>query len=727
MALVEPRAPLAEPTAPLAEPRAPLAEARAPLPEPRAPLPEPRAPLAEPRAPLAEPRAPLAEARAPLAEGRAPLARPAPLSRLFLLQAHRDPQPLPWLDRIGQRAVAWLRGAVQRPVPRLHRRALRVLAAAQPLFALDEAALRAELAGRALRLHAAPLAETLEQCLAGGIAAVRLVTGLTPHPEQVMGALLLSEGGIAEMATGEGKTLTIAIAAAVAAWQGRPVHVVTANDYLARRDAELFTAFYALCGLSVAAVTGETPLASRTAAHAHDVVYTTAQDLLGDFLRDRLALGRQPSPVALALLALQGAADGAQPVMRGLHQVIVDEADSVLIDEAVTPLIISSPRPDASLQAAALDAVRLAAQLREGADFTLKPALRHVELTAVGKDRLASLTGSLSAFWRSPDRARELVGQALHAKYLMLRDQHYVVRDGKLVLVDELTGRLAEQRTLSLGLQQVLEATAGLALTPPAEVSARLSFQRFFRLFPRLSGTTGTAQEARPELAAVYRQRSVAIPTHRPVRRTRLPLRRVPSEAAKLDAIVAEALAVAAAGRAVLVGIRSVRSGEALLARFAAADPARAAGIRLLHAVNHAQESAIVAEAGREGGITVASNMAGRGTDIALAPVVRQQGGLHVIIGEPNDYRRIDRQLIGRCARQGDPGSYRLYLCPQDDVVRRFLPAPLGAAWRRLPAGLAQRLAPALLVQAQRRAEGLSYTQRKRILEQDLHLDRTGF
>ncbi len=658
-----------------------------------------------------------------------PLTAPAPLTRLFLLEAHRDPRPLPWLDRTGHRALARLRTTVQRPVPRLRRRALAVLAAAEPLFALTEPALRHELATLALRMRQAPalLPVVLEPCLAGSIAAVRLVTGLTPHPEQVMGALVLSEGGIAEMATGEGKTLTIAIAAAVAAWRGRPCHVVTANDYLARRDAELFTAFYALCGLSVAAVTGETPLPSRGAAHAHDVLYTTAQDLLGDFLRDRLALGRQPSPVALALHAMHGAPAGAQPVMRGLHQVIVDEADSVLIDEAVTPLIISSPRPDPSLQAAALDAVRLAAQLREGEDFTLKPALRHVELTATGKDRLATLTGSLSAFWRSPDRARELVGQALHAKYLMLRDQHYVVREGKLVLVDELTGRLAEQRTLSLGLQQVLEATAGLELTPPAEVSARLSFQRFFRLFPQLSGTTGTAQEARPELASVYRQGSVAIPTHRPVQRARLPLRLLPSEDAKFDAIVADTLAIAASGRAVLVGIRSVRSGEALLARFAAHDPTRAAGIRLLHAVNHAQESAIVAEAGREGAITVASNMAGRGTDIALAPAVRDAGGLHVTIGEPNDYRRIDRQLIGRCARQGDPGSFRLYLCPEDDVIHRFLPRPVLLAWRLLSPTLMERLAPRLLALAQRRAEGLSYTQRKRILEQDLHLDRTGF
>jgi preprotein translocase subunit SecA len=659
---------------------------------------------------------------------------PAPLSRLFLLEGHRAADPLPWLDRAGHRVLSVARDLLRRPVPALRRRAMRVLAAAEPLLALEEAALREEMVARAAIARAAPeaTAALVDRCLPGSIAAVHRITGLRPHPEQVMGALLLAQGGgIAEMATGEGKTLTIAIATAVAAWRGRPCHVVTANDYLAKRDAELFTAFYALCGLSVSAVIGETPLGSRAAAYSHDVVYTTAKELLGDFLRDSLALGRQPSPVGLALGALGGTGEGGlQAVMRGLFQVIVDEADSVLIDEAVTPLIISSPRPDGSLDAAAKDAVRLAAQLEKHRDFTLTPALRHVELTAAGKDRLAALTGSLSAFWQSPQRAQELVVQALYARHLLVRDQHYVVREGKIVLVDELTGRLADQRTLSVGLQQVLDATEGLEVSAPTEVSARLSFQRFFRLFPHLGGTTGTAREARPELASVYRLRIVGIPTHRKVRRRHAPLRLLPSEAAKFDAVAAEALRLAREGRAVLVGIRTVRAGEALLRRFRALDAEAAREIQLLHAVNHANESAIVAEAGRPGAITIATNMAGRGTDIALDPAVKQAGGLHVIIGEPNDYRRIDRQLVGRCARQGDPGSVQMFVSFEDDVVRRFLPPALLTGWRRLHAAspaLARQAAPALLGLAQRRAERLSASQRARILKQDLQHDKAGF
>ena len=552
-----------------------------------------------------------------------------------------------------------------------------------------------------------------------------------------MGALALLDCNIAEMATGEGKTLTTALAAVTAAWNGRPCHVVTANDYLAKRDAELFTALYAYCGLSVAHIGGDTPPGGRAAAYNHDVVYTTAKELLGDFLRDRLALGAQPSRVELALRALGGGrprgggqSGGGQVVMRGLHQVIVDEADSVLIDEAVTPLIISTPRPDGSLDDAARDAVRLARELVAETHYTLNRSLRHVELTPAGKEHLAALTGGFSAFWQSPDRAQELVVHALYALHLLVRDQHYVVKDDKIVLVDELTGRLADQRTLPVGLQQVLDAAEGLDISPPTEVSARLSFQRFFRLFPRVGGTTGTAREARDELTGVYRLRTVPIPTHRPVRRAHLPILVFRTEEEKLDAIARDALAMADSGRAVLVGMRSVRSSEALLRRFDALDPARAPDIRLLHAVNHAQESAIVAKAGQAGAITVATNMAGRGTDIALDPAVKERGGLHVIIGEPNDFRRIDRQLVGRCSRQGDPGSVRCYVGLEDDVVRRFLPRSMDGLWRRLhrlTPRLSRRVAPALLRSAQVRAERFSHRQRQTILEQDIQLDKAGF
>ncbi|MBF0143384.1 MAG: hypothetical protein HQL59_07995 [Magnetococcales bacterium] len=662
-----------------------------------------------------------------------------PSERLFVLAAHREREPLIWLDRMGYRVGALWRRWWHRPVALLRLRSILILEAAEALYSAGEEFLREEM-GRQVAVSRGAVdpgaPAILDASLKVAVVAVRRVTGLIPHEEQVMGALALLENYIAEMATGEGKTLTAALAVVTAAWRGWPCQVVTANDYLARRDAELFARLFAYCGLSVTHIDGETPMEGRQAAYRHDVVYTTAKELLGDYLRDKLALGKSPSRTGLALRELGGVpfaaatGGGGQVVMRGLQQVIVDEADSVLIDEAVTPLIISTPRPDGSMEAAARDAVALARSLEEKRHYRLNRALRHVELTNEGKRYLAGLTTTFSAFWQSPSRVAEVVEQALYAMHLMVRDQHYVIRDDKIVLVDELTGRLADQRTLSVGMQQVLEASEGVPISPPTEVSARLSFQRFFRLFPRMGGMTGTAAEARAELLGVYRLSTLSIPTHRPVARRILPIRFFPDEATKCRAIVEDALTIAGEGRAVLIGMRSVLSSETLFRHFTAMAPARAAGIPLLHAVNHRQESAIVARAGAVGAITIATNMAGRGTDIALDPVVRERGGLHVIIGEPNDFGRIDRQLLGRSARQGDPGSVRSYLSLEDEVVRRFLPALLLRSWRRLQTvwpRQAARLATPLLKLAQSRAEGFSFRQRQNILEQDTQLDRSGF
>lgn len=654
-----------------------------------------------------------------------------PSDRLRVFQSHKE-VPMPaWLDRGGARLTAFLQRR-SNPLLPLRRRAMLILEQADGLMALDEASLRPHLdqasAGR--RLGPDDVI-ALDQAMVAAVAAVKMVTNLRPHPEQIMGALALLDGNIAEMATGEGKTLTAAMAALVAAWCGRPCHVVTANEYLAKRDAELFAKLFAFCGLSVTHIDGQTPHPSRGAAHGHDVVYTTAKELLGDFLRDALAMGGAPSSGAYILDKLRGRAGATAGVaMRGMYQVIVDEADSVLIDEAVTPLIISAQRPDGALEAAALDAVALARQLKKDEHYKVNRALRHVELTSAGKEFLTGLTHCFSAFWQSPDRARELVEQALYAMHLLVRDQHYVVREEKVVLVDELTGRLADQRTLSLGMQQVLEASQDLPVSPANEVSARRSFQRFFRLFPRMGGMTGTAREAKAELLDVYRLPTLAIPTHKPVQRLMAPMRVFPNETEKFDAIIAALLEQLDQGRAVLVGLRSVRSSEALYAHLAQTQPELAARTRLLHAVNHDLESAIVAEAGRAGALTIATNMAGRGTDIGLDPGVKAAGGLHVIIGEPNDLARIDRQLVGRCARQGDPGSVQCFASLEDEVFRRFLPAFVQRFWRRLleqQPRRAQTLAPWLLRLAQKKAESVSFKQRQSILDQDLQLDKIGF
>jgi preprotein translocase subunit SecA len=659
-----------------------------------------------------------------------------PARRLATMASqHTAPEPA-WLDRAG-RALAARLHAWRRPTAALQLRARNVRRQAEPLRALDEAALRDCLAqhARDCRLQGRPgsrtAAATREAALAAASVAVERAFGFVPHVVQLMGALALLEGRMVEMATGEGKTVTVAMAAVVAAWRGLPCHVVTANEYLAQRDAELGARLFALCHLSVASVDTALAPPARATAYGHDVVYTTAQNLLADHLRDRLALGKTPSRTRFALAHARAAApsggSSGQVVLRGLAQVIVDEADSVLIDEAVTPLIISAQHPDDLLDQAAGEAVALARQLAEGEHFTLHRALRHVALTARGQQHIAQLAGGMAPFWRHRERARELVEMALYAQHLLVRDLHYVVEDGKIVLVDELTGRLARQRTLSLGMQQILEAAEGLDVSPPAQVSARLSFQRFFRLFPQLGGMTGTAQEARGEFAAVYGLTTLRVPTHRPLRRRLLPLQLCAGEAAKFDAISRSALAHCAAGRAVLVGMRSVRSSEALHRHLCALAPQ--AQVAVLHAVNHEQESAIVARAGRPGAITIATNMAGRGTDIALHDDVRAAGGLHVIVGESNDFRRIDRQLAGRSARQGDPGSVQRFVAFDDELPVRFAPAWLRRLWqwqhRHLPR-CDRPAAAAVLWLAQRRAEGLAFGQRGATLRQDIELDKTG-
>lgn len=657
-----------------------------------------------------------------------------PTERLAVLHSHGPEMPMSWLDRWGHLAlVPWRR--LRRPVVRLRQRAQAIHAASQAHRQDSDEVLRAHLQTLAQACRSAAAAEQSQaeqDALSGVMLAVERIHGFQPHVEQIMGALALLDGDMAEMATGEGKTLTAAMAAIVAAWRGRPCHVVTANDYLAKRDAELGQTLFAFCHVTAASVEGDVPADARAAAYSHDIVYGTAKELLGDHLRDGLALGKNPSRTRFALNAArqEGRLGSDGVVMRGIFQVIIDEADSVLIDEAVTPLIISAQRPDDFLEQAAHEAVRLARGLKEGPDFKIQQALRHVELTSEGLDSLQAMAHGLSPFWQHRARTRELVEMALYAIHLLVRDQHYVIEEDEVILVDELTGRLAHQRTLSLGMQQILEASQGLPLSPPSEVSARLSFQRFFRLFHRLGGMTGTAEEARGEFSSVYRLFTLRIPTHRPVIRQSWPVRLYATQEDKMQAIAESALMLLSQGRAVLVGMRSVASSEALYRLVLSMKQDVPLQVHVLHAVHHAQESAIVAKAGQPGALTIATNMAGRGTDIALESSVRLKGGLHVILGEANDYGRIDRQLMGRCARQGDPGSVQRFIALDEDLIRRFVPSWLRDGWswlyRKKPQW-AQRGSDILLALAQARAQRQAFRQRKNILKQDIELDRGGF
>ena len=528
--------------------------------------------------------------------------------------------------------------------------------------------------------------------------AVRRSVGVQLFPVQLMGGYIMLSGHIAEMATGEGKTLTATLPAATAALAGLPVHVVTVNDYLVERDAALTAPIYAMLGLSTAPIlNGMTPDARR-AAYARDITYCNNKELVFDYLRDRIALGAGGSNAQLRLEPLYGGEPRtAKLVLRGLAFAIVDEADSVLVDEARTPLIISGIGGSGYEKMTYQDALALARELEGERDYEIESWQHSVRLTAAGKARLADAGASLGGLWAARRSREELVTKALTALHLYVRDKHYLVQDGKVQIVDEYTGRVMADRSWEGGLHQLVETKEGVEITGKRETVARLTYQRFFRRYLRLSGMTGTAREVAGELWNVYRLRVVAVPTHRPVMRTALPQQVHETAAQKWRAIVERIGELHREGRPVLVGTRSVAASEQLGRLLDAAQ----LPYRILNARQDSEEADIVAGAGEPGRITVATNMAGRGTDIKLGHAVIALGGLHVILTERHDARRVDRQLFGRCARQGERGSCQAIVSLEDELVAsfqtrmRWLMPPVarwGEAFRHLTVAAAQRL-----------------------------------
>ena len=556
-------------------------------------------------------------------------------------------------------------------------------------------------------------------------AAERRV-GLRPFLVQLAGAAALHRGYLAEMATGEGKTLTAGVAAILFGWTRLPTHVITVNDYLAQRDAEWMRPLYAFCGVTVGSITGAMEPPDRRAAYERDVSYCTGKEVVADFLRDRLRLGRFQNAARrqIRFLFQPLAADRIGLVMRGIHTAIVDEADSVMIDEAVTPVIISSSHENDALREACRIAAGIADQLERGVDYETNHRYREVELHDRGEKRLETLCAGLPGLWRGPSRRLELVKQALTAKELFHEGKQYVIQEGKVVIVDEFTGRIMPQRTWREGLHQAIEAKEGIEVTDPSETLARVSFQRFYRFYRKLSGMTGTALEAATEFWHIYRLPVVSIPTNRPCIRDQRPDRIYADQDAKWAAAVEEIQRIHAEGRPILVGTRSVTASETLSERL------RALGLehRVLNAVRHREEAQIVAEAGQHGHITIATNMAGRGTDILLGRGVVELGGLHVLATERHESRRIDRQLFGRAARQGDPGSAQALVGIDDELVRRFAPNPMR---RQLDATMAAnpafgvRMAAGVFGYAQRAAQRLAVRQRRNVLKTDTWMEES--
>ena len=550
-------------------------------------------------------------------------------------------------------------------------------------------------------------------------AAVRTI-GQRHYDVQLMAGWALLQGKLVEMETGEGKTIAATLPASTVALAGYPVHVITVNDYLAQRDADEMGPLYRFLGLSVGAVIQGMPKAARRQAYAKSITYCTNKELAFDYLRDRVALAHRSSRLHLSLEKLRGnACRDEELVLRGLYFGIVDEADSVFIDEARTPLILSSTTGAAEEKAQCEQALQLARNLDPGDDYTFDLAERSVSLTPAGQAKLDDFAADLEGVWTSVRAREELVTQALSALILFKRDQHYVISEEKVQIVDESTGRVMPDRSWERGLHQLIEVKENCQLTQRRETLARLTYQRLFRRYVRLAGMTGTAREVAGEIRSVYGLDVVHIPLHRRSQRNygRPVVCATRAEKWRRVAHVAERLAVAG-GRPVLIGTRSVASSEEISAVL------NELGIEhaLLNAKQDQFEASVVARAGQPSCVTVATNMAGRGTDIRLGQGVAERGGLHVILTEYHDSRRIDRQLFGRCARQGDPGSCEAMVSLEDEVYMVHAPAATRLVKRlrenggKLPAVLYEGLRWLAQLRAERRN---AY-----VRVQNLHLDR---
>jgi len=545
------------------------------------------------------------------------------------------------------------------------------------------------------------------------------VLGMRHFDVQLIGGYVLLNGMVAEMETGEGKTLTATLAACTAALAGVPVHIITVNDYLARRDGEWMTPLYEACGLRVGIVTHEMDREERRAAYGCDVTYCTNKDVVFDYLKDRILLRQRPGHIQMRLERLcRTHARSDQLLLRGLPFAIVDEADSVLIDEARTPLIISGPANNSGEHESYHQALTVAEQLEPVEHFAMDPAARKLDLTENGKERVRELMQPLGGIWVGKYRREDMVRQALMAMHFFCKDHHYIVQENKVQIVDEYTGRVMPDRSWEHGLHQLIEAKEGCKITSQNETLARISYQRFFRRYHHLAGMTGTAREVASELWSVYRLLVVPIPTNRPAARRADPHRLCTTAEEKWQAIVDRIVRVHEQGSPVLVGTRSVAASEHLSSLLTGAGLSH----RVLNARQDKEEADIIAQAGQTGRITVATNMAGRGTDIALTAETRAAGGLHVLATEFHDSKRIDRQLFGRCGRQGDPGSFEAITCLEDELFEGLAGKQALLMTRRLldPDTRPGRFVDGLFVRyAQFRAQRKHSRVRRQLLVQD--------
>ncbi len=589
----------------------------------------------------------------------------------------RKPERLRAMDRLYARAKLAVssRHATQ---ARLRAEAEAVAALGPALRGHSNAALDAHLADlREVFVRGRDGPEDLRRALAAIREAARRETGEEAYIVQLMGALALYHGCLVQMLTGEGKTLTGSLAAPLMAWRHKHLHVFTVNDYLAKRDAESRACIFARCGLRCGSIQQADDPESRRAAYALPIVFGTSKQITADYLRDQTAGGGggggppPPPPAPAGGGGGGGGGGGPTPLVPGLRACMVDEADAVLIDEGVVPLIIAKSRGLDEMAEQYRQAAALAAKLDPRADFRVEVLRKRAVLTPAGQERVRRLSDPLpDPLWRAPRRAEEMVKQALIARACYEHGKQYQLVDGRVVIVDEYTGRFLPDRSWEHGLHQAVEAKEGVEVTADRETLARLSFQRFYRMYPFMCGMTGTAADATGEMEATYQRKVVVMPPNRSVARVEWPLRAFRTSAGRWAAVAQSVIDVHATGRPVLIGTRSIEASEVLSKRLTAQGLVH----QVLNANFDSDEARIIERAGAAGSIVVATNMAGRGTDIKLDAKARAAGGLHVILTEMHGARRIDRQFIGRSGRQGDPGSAQVFVSLEDELVRLYTP-----------------------------------------------------
>lgn len=561
-----------------------------------------------------------------------------------------------------------------------------------------------------------------DQQVAEGFALVRELSrrtlGLFHHECQLQGGWYMLNGMIAEMETGEGKTITAALPVSLMAMAGFPSHVITVNDYLAQRDAEILTPLYQSLGLSVGVVLAESQPDEKQQAYACDITHCTNKTLTFDYLRDRMVLQNRNSHLRFDVEKLyrNGGGNHQQLMMRGLCFALLDEADSVLIDEARTPLVISGVGENCQEETFYQQAHEMALQLEQGDDFQI--AKGEITLSKAGQERLEVFGEAIGGVWLGVRRRSEGITTALRAQHLLLRDEHYMVEDEKIVIIDEYSGRPMPDRSWSRGLQQLVEIKEACPITAYRETLAKISYQRFFRRYHRLAGMTGTAKEVGDELSDLYELPVLRVPSHRPSQRHFGATVVVLDQVAKWQHVAQRVKELQQQGRPVLIGTRTVEASEQLSAVLAA----KGLEHKLLNARQNSEEAETISVAGYAGRVTIATNMAGRGTDIALDAAAKAQGGLHVILTEAHAASRIDRQLYGRCARQGAPGSVEAIMALDDDVVSAAK-GGLRQILQQFPSLLhfsfGQVLARWVIVSAQKRMERVHFKLRSKMLIQD--------